>query len=342
MHASKRALVVEGYMDVLALAQHGVAYAVATLGTATTSTHVSMLLRNVDELIFCFDGDAAGRKAAWRALEVAIPLAPDHKTVRFLFLPEGEDPDSFVRARGKAALEALAERAEPLSSFLLGELRGSAELGSAEGRARFIAAVKPYVLQLTAPALRLQVMNQIAEIARVSEQDLRELFGPAAAPRETRRTPARSSAPGPISPEWHLLVSLVADLEMVQHIEPSLLCAGLPETEALLAVRRIALEDGEPPTFAVLIEKLEQDPHLQTVLRAERHSSERGFDPEATRQEFRAALAKLDLKRREREVEEIRLRGLGTKEEKAEYLEKLTAFKRLQGALPGHPGGPPA
>lgn len=326
-------------MDVLALAQHGAPYAVATLGTATTATHVSTLLRIVDELVFCFDGDAAGRKAAWRALEVAIPLTPDHKAVRFLFLPEGQDPDSFVRAQGRPAFESLLDRAEPLSSFLLGELRGRADLGSAEGRARFLSAVKPYVLQLTAPALRLQVMNEIAEIARVSEQDLQRLFEPQAGARETRRTPAKVSTGVPVSPEWHLLVSLVDNLEMVQHIDPSLLTSGLPETDALLSVRRIALDDSEPPTFPVLIEKLDRDPHLNIVLKAQWQSSERGFDAEAARQEFRDALAKLDLRRREREVEEFRRRGLGTKEEQVEYWEKLKALKRLQGALPRPSGG---
>jgi len=93
-------------MDVVALAQFGIGYAVATLGTATTPVHVSKLLRLADELVFCFDGDAAGRKAAWRALEVSLPLAPDHKPIRFLFLPEGEDPDSYVRRHGKEVFES--------------------------------------------------------------------------------------------------------------------------------------------------------------------------------------------------------------------------------------------
>src|SRR3954463_12204349 len=101
------ALVVEGYMDVVALAQFGVGNAVATLGTATTPVHVSKLLRLADALVFCFDGDAAGRKAAWRALEVSLALAPDHKLIKFLFLPEGEDPDTYIRGHGKARFEGL-------------------------------------------------------------------------------------------------------------------------------------------------------------------------------------------------------------------------------------------
>src|SRR5688572_24419141 len=104
---SGRVLVVEGYMDVVALAQFDVGYAVATLGTATTPVHVTKLLKLADEVVFCFDGDAAGRKAAWRALEVSLPLAMDHKPIKFLFLPDGEDPDTYVRKHGKPAFEAL-------------------------------------------------------------------------------------------------------------------------------------------------------------------------------------------------------------------------------------------
>ncbi|MEX1074503.1 MAG: DNA primase, partial [Burkholderiales bacterium] len=147
MREAKRALVVEGYMDVLALAQHGVGYAVATLGTATSPVHVTRLLRELresgSELVFCFDGDSAGRKAAWRALEVSLSLATDTTAIRFLFLPEGEDPDSFVRAHGKEAFVRLIERSQALSGFLLGELRAQSDLAAPEGRARFQVTAKP-------------------------------------------------------------------------------------------------------------------------------------------------------------------------------------------------------
>ncbi|HEX6317755.1 MAG TPA: DNA primase, partial [Burkholderiales bacterium] len=171
-----RVLVVEGYMDVVALAQFDLGYAVATLGTATTPIHVSKLLRLADELVFCFDGDAAGRKAAWRALEVSLPLAPDHKPVRFLFLPEGEDPDTYVRRHGREGFEKLVRQAQPLSDFLLGQLRAESDLASAEGRARFVTAAKPHVQKLTAPALRVQLVNAVAELARVSEPDIQRLM----------------------------------------------------------------------------------------------------------------------------------------------------------------------
>ncbi len=124
-------------MDVVALAQHGIDYAVATLGTATTPAHVQKLFRQSDRVIFCFDGDAAGRKAAWRALENALPVLADGKNAGFLFLPDGEDPDDFVRRRGKAAFEALIDRAMPASEFLLAELvrAAPADVGRRRSRA---------------------------------------------------------------------------------------------------------------------------------------------------------------------------------------------------------------
>lgn len=342
MHIARRALVVEGYMDVVALAQHGIEYAVATLGTATTQTHVSTLLRNVEDLVFCFDGDAAGRKAAWRALEVSLPLTPDNKALRFLFLPQGEDPDSYVRAKGKNALEQLLDEAEPLSSFLLGELARATGLEVPEGRAQFLSCVKPYVQQMTAPALRIQVLNQVAEMGRISEADLRQLFEPHKASWKAGAAPAKRSYSGPTSAEWRLLTNLTADLDLVRHIEPSLLTPDLPETKALLTIHRICLDAPEPPTFPVLIEKLEGDPNLALILRAEEQSSELKFDREVARQEFRDTLTRLDLSRRQKEVEELRKRGLTSREEQAEYWSKLTVLKRLQGVLPAPKNGLPA
>src|SRR5688572_28709082 len=201
-----RVLVVEGYMDVVALAQFDVGYAVATLGTATTPVHVSKLLRLTDELVFCFDGDAAGRKAAWRALEVSLPLAPDHKPIRFLFLPQGDDPDTFIRAHGKEAFEKRVREAPTLSGFLLSELRGQAEFASAEGRSRFLAAAKPYLHKIAAPALRLQVLKEIAALAQVSQEEAERLLELRVTPTFRRAAPARVAAPTRSSTEAQLVM----------------------------------------------------------------------------------------------------------------------------------------
>ena len=157
-------VVVEGYMDVVALAQHGVDYAVATLGTATTPVHVQKLFRQTDHVVFCFDGDNAGRKAAWRALENTLPVIADGKNATFLFLPDGEDPDDFVRQRGKAAFEAAIAGAMPLSEFLLSELAKAHPPTSAEGRAAFVAAAKPLYAQLGAPILAALLRRRLADL----------------------------------------------------------------------------------------------------------------------------------------------------------------------------------
>ncbi len=135
-----RAIVVEGYMDVIQLAQAGFGESVAALGTAITGAHVSALLRITDHVVFAFDGDAAGRKAARRALEATLPVIADTKRASFLLLPEGEDPDSLIKAHGKQGFEGELEHALPLSQFFVRALAGGSPLGTAEDRAALVAA----------------------------------------------------------------------------------------------------------------------------------------------------------------------------------------------------------
>jgi len=170
-------LVVEGYMDVVALAQAGVDYAVATLGTATTPWQVQKLLKQADRVVFCFDGDAAGRKAAWRALENSLGQLVDGRQIGFLFLPEGDDPDSFVRANGQEAFEALQSKALPLSEFMLKELASRTDMNSAEGRAKFLQDAKPLLSEIKAPMLSLVLRKQVAERGGVSQVELDARYG---------------------------------------------------------------------------------------------------------------------------------------------------------------------
>ncbi len=169
-------IVVEGYMDVVALAQAEIEYAVATLGTATTPVHVQKLLRQSDEVVFCFDGDAAGRRAAWRALENGLTQLVDGKQVKFLFLPDGDDPDSYVRTHGKAAFEKLLAGAEPLSRFLIDTLRSNVDIGAPEGRAALMQQAKPLVKQIAAPMLSLLIRKEIAQLVGVLPQELDAQF----------------------------------------------------------------------------------------------------------------------------------------------------------------------
>jgi len=197
------ALVVEGYMDVVALAQHGFANAVATLGTACTSEHVQKLFRFTDAVVFSFDGDDAGRRAAARALEVALPHATEMRQVRFLFLPPEHDPDSFVRKRGAEAFEQALAQAVPLSRQLIEQAAQGQALDLAEGRARFLAQARPLWQAMPAGALRDQLLGEIAQQARLAREELAASWGQAGAPVAANAGPAaagasaRRSAPPP-------------------------------------------------------------------------------------------------------------------------------------------------
>jgi DNA primase len=328
-----RALVVEGYMDVVALAQYGVHYAVATLGTATTPVHVSKLLRLADELVFCFDGDAAGRKAAWRALEVSLPLAPDHKPIRFLFLPDGEDPDTYIRKHGKDAFEARVREAETLSQFLLAQLRADVDLATPEGRARLLSVAKSHVQKITAPALRLQLINEIAHLTRVAEGDIERLLELPRRPAFARAAPRRPTYDAPTSLEWSLLAALLTDLTLVEHIDPARLAADRAETQALVAIREQCERSVEEITFPVLMEALSGTSCLETVLRAQKYGEDLALDPDAARSEFQHALTQLDLRQRKKELDDLRGR-LVSKEDLVVFNEKNLAYQRLRGALP--------
>jgi len=194
LRSKGHALVVEGYMDVVALAQHGFANAVATLGTACSAEHVQKLFRFTDTVIFSFDGDAAGRRAAARALEAALPHATDLRSVRFLFLPSEHDPDSFVRAFGAAAFAEQLAKAVPLSRQLIEQASQGVDLGSAEGRARMLAQAKPLWLALPQGALRRQLLPELARQAQLDSADLAALWGQRVALARGAGAPLRAPA----------------------------------------------------------------------------------------------------------------------------------------------------
>ncbi len=173
-----RLLVVEGYMDVVRLHQSGIGYAVATLGTSTTPEHLKRVFRLVREVIFCFDGDRAGRAAAWRALQNALPEAQAGRELKFLFLPEGEDPDSLVGREGKAAFEARFATALPLSEYLVAHLTGSIDITHTDGKARFVAEAKPLLARLPAGAYRELLLDRLAQAIGVSAERFTSIVGP--------------------------------------------------------------------------------------------------------------------------------------------------------------------
>jgi DNA primase len=182
-----RLLVVEGYMDVVALAQFGISYAVASLGTSTTADHIQLLFRATDNVVCCYDGDRAGRDAAWRALETALPYMTDGRQLRFMFLPDGEDPDTLVRKEGKEAFEARMEHAQPLSTFLFNSLMPQVDLSSPDGRARLSTLALPLISQVPGETLRIYLRQQLGNKLGILDDSQLEKLMPKLAESGTPR-----------------------------------------------------------------------------------------------------------------------------------------------------------
>jgi DNA primase len=191
----RRLMVVEGYMDVVRLHQAGIEYAVATLGTATTPEHLKRAFRLVNEIVFAFDGDRAGRAAAWRALNNALPEVREGRQLRFLFLPEGHDPDTLVGAEGKQAFEQRLEGALPLSEYLVQEITAQADLAHADGRARFAEIARPLVARIPEGVYRELLIERLAEAIRLPSNRLKELWAAANTAAPARRDESARESP---------------------------------------------------------------------------------------------------------------------------------------------------
>lgn len=190
-----KAIVVEGYMDVVALSQFELHNAVATLGTATTRTQLERLFRHTDEIVFCFDGDRAGRSAAWRALETALPSLRQGRQITFLFLPQGEDPDSVIRAKGKAGFESLISSAIPLPDYMLQQLSDRSDLSRIDGRARFIELAKPLLQKVPPGAFLELLLSRIAQLARIDRDSLDRTMEKSAGSALSNKSPISKALP---------------------------------------------------------------------------------------------------------------------------------------------------
>lgn len=320
------AIVTEGYMDVIALAQAGVGNAVATLGTATTATHVQKLLRQVDRIVFCFDGDRAGRKAAWRALENSLEALVDNKRLAFVFLPAEHDPDSYIREFGKAEFDRQVTQATPLSDFLLRELANRCDLTSAEGKAQLIYEAKPLLLKLPTPLLRLQLVKRLAEASGFAQEEVERLcelksYAPPAPPRARRVAP-----------------SLTRNLLRIVLHKPALArelpCELLPDTAERPALLRLhsltAAHEGEI-SYAALREQLRGLPEEAQIEEAAAELLGLPFDEAEADAEFRDTLEKLRDGEQKRHFEQLQAKaqqfgvaGLSA-EEKQRYIQLLSS-----------------
>ena len=325
-------VVVEGYMDVVALAQHGVGNAVATLGTATTATHVQKLLRQVDRIVYCFDGDKAGRKAAWRALENSLEVLPEQKSIDFVFLPDAEDPDSFVRKQGVDAFDLLITQAMPLSEFMLRELASHCDMTSAEGRARLVAEAKPLLTRLQTPLLRLQLVKRLAEASGFSQAEVERLcdLRPISRPAPAR---VQRQAPSLLRP---LLRLLLQKPELAARLPLAALPANVAEARAIRSLcQTILAAQGATPAYAAVLERLRGNEDEGVLRGAASELMQQPFAEEDIDAEFEGAVKQLlegENKRAfailQEKVHKLGVAGLSG-EEKQQYLQALSVRGRL-------------
>lgn len=311
------ALVTEGYMDVVALAQLGFPQVVATLGTACTSIHVQKLLRQTDHVVFSFDGDAAGRRAARRALEASLPYAGDDKTVKFLFLPSEHDPDSFIREFGAEVFERQVREAMPLSQFVLKEVATENDLNTAEGRARAQFEAKPLLQAMPPSSLRLQIVRGLAQMTQTTPVEIESLFDLAKPIAHGRAAPPRAKRTPPIELERQIMRLLVAhpalaaelgdaDLEAVMRSAPD---RGAMLTQLVAASRSMELG----ASFAALAEHLRMNGSDFDSLIAE-IAADGESNIDLARVELAGAIRQTKMKLLKTESEQLVTSGLGAAE----------------------------
>ncbi len=318
IRANNRVLVTEGYMDTVALAQFGIDYAVATLGTATTPTHARLLLRQADRVYYCFDGDNAGRKAAWRALDNTLEALTDGKEVFFLFLPEGEDPDTYVRTRGVEAFEAFtAGQAVPLSVYLVQQLAGESTPQTAEARARVLKQAQPLLAKLGAPYLARMVRRDLAQRLGLGDRDGDRLFGRGPAAAVSRAAPA-----APMQVLYRQLARLlVLEPSWVSQIDVDRVVEGEPYGRQLVELLNW-LRGQASKSSGLLLESARGTPvesELQALLG---EAMEWGEDFDAA-EEFAGARRCLFELWRKRRIEALSAKGALSEEERRELLELL-------------------
>lgn len=304
LRETNTAIVTEGYMDVIALAQNGVGNAVATLGTATTPTHVQKLLRQVDRIVFCFDGDNAGRKAAWRALENALEALADNKQIGFVFLPAEHDPDSFIRDHGKEAFDRAVIQATPLSDVLLRELGQRCDLTSSEGKARLIYEAKPLLHKLPTPLLRLQLVKRLAEASGFAQEEVERLcelksFRPPAPAKAKRTAPSLTRN----------LLRIVLHQPALARELPIELLPDTPERPALQRLHQLVCSSSEEISYALLRERLRGQPEEAAIEQAASELLGQPFDEAEADMEFRDTIEKLHGGEQKRQFDELQTKA---------------------------------
>jgi DNA primase len=272
-----RALVVEGYMDVVALAQYGIDYAVAALGTATTPFHITKLMRQTDEIVFSFDGDNAGRTAAWRAAMNALPALTDGLKLRFMFLPKAHDPDSYVREFGKEKFEAEIQNAMPLSQYIVQQLIEKNALHSQEDRVKLLNDAEPILKQIKAPRLSLMLRKKIAELAQVTDEEMHSLLKlpkPNKAPMKAMQRQPR--LPISLKKRFILMALMRPDLVTIQDLD--FVQGDTPEDQLIAQVLNACLTNPRFKPAALLHSVKGGNAELMSVIEKEMHLLEDSLD----------------------------------------------------------------
>lgn len=324
-------LVTEGYMDVVALAQLGFPQAVATLGTACTSTHVQKLLRQTDNVIFSFDGDKAGRRAARRALEACLPQVSDDKTIKFLFLPQEHDPDSYVREFGADAFAREIDEAMPLSSFLLREVTAEHDLDTPEGRAHAQFEAKPLLQAMAPTALRLQIVRGLASMTQSTPAEIEALFELSKPVSVARKAPPRQGRPEPVGLELQIMRMLVAHPSLALELDEAALRAfdhfGAEPADRLRWLVAQAQALGANASFAALSQQLKEASTEFDHLVAE-IASEPESDIDADRVWIISAVRQIKMDVLKQELNQLFSSGLTPDQVSARYRE-ITAQQDL-------------
>ena len=334
---AERILVVEGYMDVVALAQFGVGYGVAALGTATTAEHVKILMRQADSIYFCFDGDSAGRKAAWRALENALPQLKDDKSLHFLFLPEEHDPDSYIRAYGKTQFEdALLNQSKPLSEYFWEHLSDGLNLNTHEGKAELVKTSSPLLAQIIAPALGYLLKQKLSELVGIDPDNLAQLLGQEAPKRHVKQ---KSYKLPPISVKQPTMLTLVQRQIRSLLINPAWASyIDLPDYLALSGdfaclanLAETIKNHATIPATAQVLEYMRGSPYEETVNQiflSTLHSEEIEGDDEEDCESFQIGMKKLLNELKYSQIETLKQKSIQTgltENEKRLLLSLLTA-----------------
>ncbi|WP_423708608.1 DNA primase [Undibacterium sp. WLX3042] len=326
-------LVTEGYMDVVALAQMGFPQAVATLGTACTPTHVQKLLRQTDHVVFSFDGDSAGRRAARRALDACLPHANDDKFIKFLFLPAEHDPDSFIREFGADAFEQQVHDAMPLSQFFMREMIADNDLNSAEGRAKTLFDAKPLLQTMQPSGLRLQIVRSLAQVTQTTPAEIEALFELAQPVARQKLAPPRAKRSAPVGLERQIMRILVAYPGLAQMLDDVALAEAAllaPDgAEMLMQLVGIAKEMGENAQFAALAERLRAVSSDFDGLIAE-VAGQTDADAELVRLELLGAIRQIRSQALRYEAERLVSSGLSTEVEKARWREIMHLQEELR------------